>query len=221
MGQHVHNMGWESDDSDDWEANADAQIAARQTSTTAKKTDWEDDDDESEEEAPKVQSQPRNENKKQVSKAKSKKDVLRGGNKNATAAEPVDPLAEKARIQKMVEDEEMALSAELFGEAEDLSGGSASNPKTKAEFEALGTIIANKLREHEASVHFGACLKTVLRVALENSPSAVCKELASLCNTQCAEKQKKERRRKQRQACRRIMGTFLIVGLGTMTMAMQ
>lgn len=209
-------MGWDDSDDDDWESAADAQFSKK---SAAAKTTWEDDDDESEPEDAVVASKPKNENKKPVSKAKSKKDVIKGGKNSTADAEPVDPVAEKLRLQKLVEEEDLAISSELFGE--DTSGGSAANPKTKTEFEAFATILGNKLREHEASPHYSACLKALLRVALENSPSTVCKEAATLCNTQCAEKQRKEKeeankgkKKKTKASLQKDHGDFMDAGLG-------
>merc|ERR1712070_800969 len=181
-------MGWDSDSEDEW----DAPVVKKPVGA---KTTWEDDDDESEEEIAVVASQPKNEAKANPlkSKNKSKKAVLASGKNSSAAEEPcLDPAEEKLRLQKLVEDGDLALTEDLFGggPAEE---GSASNPKTKVEFEAFATIIGTKLREHEESVHYTTMLKQLLKTALEAAPSSSCKELASLCNTQSSEKQKAEK----------------------------
>eukprot|EP00657_Telonema_sp_P-1_P009968 TRINITY_DN4240_c0_g1_i1.p1 TRINITY_DN4240_c0_g1~~TRINITY_DN4240_c0_g1_i1.p1 ORF type:complete len:221 (-),score=72.90 TRINITY_DN4240_c0_g1_i1:143-805(-) len=202
-------MGWESDSS---EEDVPVPVAG------AKKTTWEDDDSSEDEEGPVIpSSQPKNETKKPVSKAKSKKDLLRKLQDSNTEAGPVDPLAAKLELQKLVEEGDLALTQDLFGETE---GGSASNPKTKTEFEAFATILGKKLQTHEDSMHYATCLKALVRVALENSGSDVCKALGTLCNTQASEKAKQEKeaankgkKKKTKVALQKDHGDFMDAGL--------
>lgn len=169
-----------------------------QKKTTAKKTTWEDDDESSDEGPQVVAPQPKNENKKAAPKAKSKKDLMNKLAKNASADEPVDPIAQKLELQRLVEEGDLALTEELFGSGPEAEEGSVSNPKTRTEFEALGEVVGNKLKQHGESIHLASCLKALLRATLENSSSQVCKEIGAFCNTQSSEKAKKEKEEKMK-----------------------
>lgn len=115
-------MSWEDDD---WEADDIAAPVAKK-----EEPEFADDDSSDEDEKPFVpESKPKDENKKIVSKAKSKKDVLKGGKKKASEDEldKMDPMERKKHLQTLVEEGDMALTEELFGTAE---AGSASQPRT-------------------------------------------------------------------------------------------
>jgi len=211
-------MGW--DDSSDEENEPEVVFNKKKPATS-----WEDDDESSEDEAPKVVApKPKNENKKVVSKARSKKDVIRGGNASAAADEPaLDPVEEKLRRQKMVEDGDLAVTMDLFGAApEDDTPGSITNPKTKIEFEAFAEILGKKLKEHSASAHYQHCVKEMLRHALEGCDSQTIKGVGTFCNTKSAEvakaekaeaqKGKKQNKKKQLQTSK--ADDFMDAGLG-------
>eukprot|EP00656_Telonema_subtile_P021802 TRINITY_DN2284_c0_g1_i1.p1 TRINITY_DN2284_c0_g1~~TRINITY_DN2284_c0_g1_i1.p1 ORF type:complete len:224 (-),score=88.81 TRINITY_DN2284_c0_g1_i1:130-801(-) len=207
-------MGWDDSESDE-------EVAAPVVLTAKKKTSWEDDDS-SEDEAPQpVASKPKNENKKVVSKAKSKKDLMKKLQANASQEVDLDPAMAKLELQRLVEEGDLELTEDLFGVAEEEGPGGVTNPKTKTEFEAYGTIIGKKVAGHFEAVHYGTMLKALLREAFLESSSTMAKEIGSFCNAQSSEKAKKEKeeaqkgkKKKTKVTLQKDHGDFMDAGLG-------
>lgn len=77
-----------------------------------------------------------------------------------------DPVAEKLRKQKLVEDADFRAAQELFGGGGDLQ---KQKLKTMKEHENYGKAVAlTYMTQHEGSSHYKALLKGLLKAALEN-----------------------------------------------------
>ncbi len=76
-------------------------------------------------------------------------------------------------VFKLAEKRWQELTEDLFGVAEEEGPGGVTNPKTKTEFEAYGTIIGKKVAGHFEAVHYGTMLKALLREAFLESSSTV------------------------------------------------
>jgi len=183
-------MAW--DDSSDEDNEPEVAFTKKKPATS-----WEDDDSSDEEEKHKVvASKPKNEKKNE----KKIVDKRKGGNSSAVVDEPcLDPAEEKLRRQKLIEDGDLEVTMDLFGAApEDDTPGSASNPKTKVEFEAFAEILGKRLQGHAGSSHFQHCVKELLRHALEGSDSQTIKGIGTFCNTKSSEVAKKEKEEAQK-----------------------
>jgi translation initiation factor 3 subunit J len=124
----------------------------------------------------------------------SKYDESRGVQKARADDEPLDdPIAEKLRQQRLVEEADYAATMELFGNSRDLDG---FIPKTSGEFEELGKLVAIKhLMPHsgaKASLYKGA-LKSLLHAALHDMSAGDVKDLETCVAGIRSEKLKAEK----------------------------
>ena len=103
-----------------------------------------------------------------------------------------DPVAEKARRQKLVEEADLRAAKELFGN--DDVQLDAFEPKSKSEFEKLGSAIAYKyLTSRSESGFYTAGVKALLRVALRDLTAAEVKEVEQHVVSVRTDKVKKEK----------------------------
>jgi translation initiation factor 3 subunit J len=103
-----------------------------------------------------------------------------------------DPVAEKARRQRLVEEADLRAAKELFGDAEVKLD--EFEPKSKGEFEKFGSAIAYKyLTSRSESGFYTAGLKALLRVAMRDLTAAEAKDVETQVVTTRTEKVKKEK----------------------------
>jgi translation initiation factor 3 subunit J len=103
-----------------------------------------------------------------------------------------DPVAEKLRRQKLVEEADLRAAKELFGN-EDVKLDEFE-PKSKSEFEKLGSALAYKyLVGRSESGFYTSGLKALLRVALRDLSAADVKEVETAIVATRTEKVKREK----------------------------
>ena len=126
-----------------------------------------------------------------------------------------DPIAEKLRQQKLVEEADLKAAIELFGSEEDFKDFNLETfePKNAKDFEKLATASVKKhFYEHRNSPHYKVALKTFIKVALSEFPGADVKEIeshAAVIRTKRLRKKKRcnKRVRKRRVGVRRSLST--------------
>ena len=156
------------------------------------KAQW-DDEEEEEEEVPVAQ----------PTKKPTKKAEVKAAYVDETLA---DPIAEKLRQQKLVEEADLKAAIELFGSEEDFKDFNLETfePKNAKDFEKLATASVKKhFYEHRNSPHYKVALKTFIKVALSEFPGA---DVKGLSRRRCYsnEKIKKEKEMQQKRRKRRV-----------------
>ncbi|XP_011086114.1 eukaryotic translation initiation factor 3 subunit J-like [Sesamum indicum] len=152
------------------------------------KDSWEDEDEPAP--APKAEPPP-------PEKA-SKKTAVKSADKKGKAVEaakeaPLDPIAEKLRQQRLVEEADYKSTAELFAKKGDEKTLDNFIPKTENDFLEYAELVANKLRPFEKSYHYIGLLKAVMRLSLTSLKGADAKEVASSVTAIANEKIKAEK----------------------------
>lgn len=158
------------------------------TAVVQTKEQW--DDEEEEEEEVKVVAPPK---KKPVAKKPEAKAYV-----DETLA---DPIAEKLRQQKLVEEADLKAAIELFGSEEDFKDFKLDEfqPKNAKDFEKLATASVKKhFYEHRNSPHYKLALKTFMKVALSEFSGPDVKEIESHVAAIRNEKIKKEKEMQQK-----------------------
>ncbi|CAM8933009.1 unnamed protein product [Rhodiola kirilowii] len=156
------------------------------------KDSWEDFDEPAPEPAPAPEA------KKVTKKAEAKKAEAKATEKKekviATSEPLLDPVAEKMRQQRLVEESDYRVTTELFGKKD---GGEKSLdnfiPKSESDFLEYAELIAYQLRPYENSYHYIGLLKAVMRLSMKNLKAADAKEVASSCSAVANEKLKAEK----------------------------
>ncbi|GLT32557.1 hypothetical protein SLA2020_072160 [Shorea laevis] len=154
------------------------------------KESWEDEDEPAPAPPPATKPPPEKTPKKPVSKAPEKK----GKTVEAEKEEPLDPVAEKLRQQRLVEEADYKSTTELFAK----KGGDDKTldnfiPKSESDFMEYAELISNKLRPYEKSYHYIALLKAVMRLSMTALKAADAKEVASSVTAIANEKLKAEK----------------------------
>ncbi|XP_041011936.1 eukaryotic translation initiation factor 3 subunit J-like [Juglans microcarpa x Juglans regia] len=151
------------------------------------KESWEDDD----ESTPAPESKPPAEKapKKPTVKATEKK----GKTVVAVKEEPLDPVAEKLRQQRLVEEADYSSTKELFGKTGDEKTLDNFIPKSESDFLEYAELISHKLRAHEKSYHYIGLLKAVMRLSMTAMKAADAKEVSSSVTAITNEKLKAEK----------------------------
>jgi translation initiation factor 3 subunit J len=190
-----------ADDWEDWEDEgltpalpAVASVAAAAKPANAFEGEDEEEEEEEEEGGPAVPA-PQPNKKAAAAAAAAAKYAGKGGSGSAKAASidtPLDdPVAEKARRQRLVEEADLAAARELFGTALDLDG--AKPPKGAAACEAWGrTVAAKYLVPHAANGQYVAMLKALVKAALDPLDAASAKEVEAGAAAVRSEKLKAE-----------------------------
>lgn len=108
--------------------------------------------------------------------------------------EPLDPVAEKLRQQRLVEEADYKNTAELFATKKG-DGKTIDNfiPKSESDFMEYAELISNKLRPYEKSFHYIGLLKSVMRLSMTSLKAADAKEVASSVTAIANEKLKAEK----------------------------
>jgi translation initiation factor 3 subunit J len=153
------------------------------------KDSWEDDDEEEAMPAP-VKPLPEKAPKKAVEK-KSKAAVEVP--KQTPKEEPLDPISEKLRMQRLVEEADYQATAELFGTKVEEKNVDLFIPKTESDFLEYAELISHKLKPYEKSYHYIALLKAVMRLSVTNMKAADVKDVASSITAIANEKLKAEK----------------------------
>ncbi|KAL8147035.1 uncharacterized protein LOC141707679 isoform X1 [Apium graveolens] len=150
------------------------------------KESWEDDDDE-----PVVEpvAEPSASAKKTAKPSEKKGKAV-----EIVKNEPLDPVAEKLRQQRLVEEADFRNTAELFGK----KGGDAKSlenfiPKSESDFSQYAELISHKLRPYEKSYHYIGLLKAVMRLSMTSLKAADAKEVSSSVTAISNEKIKAEK----------------------------
>ncbi|KAK9831236.1 hypothetical protein WJX74_008730 [Apatococcus lobatus] len=167
-----------ADDWEDWEdegfvpaipskpaANGAAPDKAQPAAPEADSSRFAGEDEEEEEEPKWKKTVPQTEKKKEDPKKK----VYERGSVTIPDEPLDDPVAEKKRQQKLLEDADLKATEDLFGSGLDLDKGL---PKTAKEAEGFGRAVAIKhMTPLASSQHYKAALKALIKEALQ--PSSV------------------------------------------------
>ncbi|XP_051128555.1 uncharacterized protein LOC127249668 isoform X1 [Andrographis paniculata] len=155
------------------------------------KDSWEDEDEPAPAPAPEPKAEPPPPVKspnKPVAKSSEKKEKVEP-RKDAV----LDPIEEKFRQQRLVEEADLKTAAELFGKRGDEKTLDNFIPKTESDFAEYAELISHKLRPYEKSFHYIALLKAVMRLSMTSLKGADAKEVASSITAIANEKIKAEK----------------------------
>lgn len=152
------------------------------------KESWEDEDDETPQQP--VAKAPE---EKAPKKPASKPTEQKGKTIEVTQQEPLDPLAEKLRQQRLVEEADYKATAELFAKKGDEKTLENFIPKSESDFLEYAELISHKLRPYEKSYHYIALLKAVMRLSVTSLKAADTKDVASSITAIANEKLKAEK----------------------------
>ncbi|XP_071736284.1 uncharacterized protein [Rutidosis leptorrhynchoides] len=108
--------------------------------------------------------------------------------------EPLDPVADKLRQQRLVEEADYKNTAELFASKKG-DDKTIDNfiPKSESDFIEYAELISSKLRPYEKSFHYLGLLKNVMRLSMTSLKAADSKEVASSITAVANEKLKAEK----------------------------
>ncbi|KAL5550024.1 hypothetical protein UlMin_000200 [Ulmus minor] len=182
---------------EDWE---DEQIPSLLSSKEKLKSNWDDEDvddndvkeswEDEEEHAPQPATNlPEEKPKKSVAKAAEKK----GKTVEVKEEEPLDPVAEKLRQQRLVEEADYKSTKELFGKRGDDKTLDNFIPKSESDFQEYAELISHKLLPFQKSFHYIALLKAVMRLSMTSLKAADAKDVASSITAIANEKLKAEK----------------------------
>ncbi|XP_010435579.1 PREDICTED: eukaryotic translation initiation factor 3 subunit J [Camelina sativa] len=192
---------------DDWEAEDFQPLPAK----VELKSNWDDEDvdendikDSWEEEdvtapPPVVKPAPEKAPKKAGAKAVEKKVKTVEASKEPSREEPLDPIAEKLRMQRLVEEADYQSTAELFGVKTVGKSADMLIPKSESDFVEYAELISQRLVPFEKSFHYIGLLKTVMRLSLVNMKAADVKDVASSITAIANEKLKAEKEASSRK----------------------
>ncbi|CAH8257130.1 unnamed protein product [Arabidopsis lyrata] len=152
------------------------------------KESWEDDDEEPAQ-PPVVKPAPEKAPKKAAPKTVEKK----GKAIEVPKEEPLDPIVEKLRQQRLVEEADYRSTAELFGVKDEEKNLDMFIPKSESDFLEYAEMISHRIKPYEKSYHYIALLKTIMRLSLTNMKAADVKDVASSITTIANEKLKAEK----------------------------
>ncbi|XP_009800562.1 uncharacterized protein LOC107769716 isoform X1 [Nicotiana tabacum] len=107
---------------------------------------------------------------------------------------PLDPVAEKLRQQRLVEEADYRSTAELFAK----KGGDDKTldsfiPKSESDFSEYAELISHKLRPYEKSYHYIGLLKDVMRLSMTALNGQDANEVSKSVNAISNEKIKEEK----------------------------
>jgi translation initiation factor 3 subunit J len=182
---------------DDWEAEDFQPLPAK----AELKSNWDDEDvdendikdswEEEDEPAPTPVVKPVTD--KAPKKAVEKKGKTVEAPKESSKEEPLDPIAEKLRMQRLVEEADYEATAELFGAKIEEKRVDVFIPKSETDFLEYAELISHKLVPYEKSFHYIGLLKAVMRLSVANMKAADVKDVASSVTAIANEKLKAEK----------------------------
>ncbi|XP_059628489.1 uncharacterized protein LOC132271200 [Cornus florida] len=151
------------------------------------KESWEDEDDS----APAPAAEPPAQ--KVPKKSEAKTSEKKGKTVEIAKEVPLDPVAEKLRQQRLVEEADYKATAELFSKGGDEKSLDNFIPKSESDFLEYAELISHKLRPYEKSFHYIGLLKSVNRLSMTSLKAADAKEVASSVTAIANEKLKAEK----------------------------
>lgn len=104
-----------------------------------------------------------------------------------------DPVAEKLRQQRLVEEADYQSTTELFGNSNGDKSLDSFIPKSEEDFMEYAELVAHKLRPFDKSFHYVTLLKAVMRHAMTTLKAADAKDVASSVTVIANEKIKAEK----------------------------
>lgn len=153
------------------------------------KESWEDDDEPAPAPAALAKPPPEAAPKKPAAKTTEKK----GKTVELEPEQPLDPLAEKLRQQRLVEEADYKSTTELFKKRGDEKTLENFIPKSESDFLEYAELISHKLRPYEKSFHYINLLKDVIRLSMTSLKAAEAKDVASSVTALANEKLKVEK----------------------------
>ncbi|KAM0941114.1 putative eukaryotic translation initiation factor 3 subunit J [Dioscorea sansibarensis] len=105
----------------------------------------------------------------------------------------IDPVAEKLRQQRLVEEADFKSTAELFAKKGDNNSLDNFIPKSESDFLEYAELISHKLHPYEKSFHYIGLLKSVMRLCMTSLKAADAKEIASSITAIANEKLRAEK----------------------------
>ncbi|KAK7280449.1 hypothetical protein RJT34_25513 [Clitoria ternatea] len=185
---------------DDWEDEPTASIDLKLKDQPKSKWDDEDVDDndvkESWEDEDEPAPTPTAPGVKATEKAPKKSDKAtenKGKKVEPVKEEPLDPVAEKLRQQRLVEEADYKSTQELFSGRQDEKNLDTFIPKSESDFSEYAQLIAHKLHPFEKSYHYIVLLKAVMRLSMTSLKGADAKDIASSVTAIANEKIKAEK----------------------------
>ncbi|XP_022141435.1 eukaryotic translation initiation factor 3 subunit J-like [Momordica charantia] len=153
------------------------------------KESWEDEDEPEPEPAPVVKPPPEAVPKKPAAKTTEKKGKI----VEVAPQQPLDPLAEKLRQQRLVEEADYKSTTELFKKRGDEKTLENFIPKSESDFLEYAELVSHKLLPYEKSFHYINLLKDVIRLSMASLKAADAKDVASSVTALANEKLKAEK----------------------------
>ncbi|XP_050270086.1 uncharacterized protein LOC126714126 [Quercus robur] len=181
---------------EDWEDDQSPAIPTKEQPKNKWDDEDVDDDDVKESWEDEDEPTPAPETKPPVEKAPKKPTVKATEKKGKTVVvqeEPLDPVAEKLRQQRLVEEADYKSTKELFGERGDEKTLDNFIPKSESDFLEYAELISHKLRPFEKSFHYISLLKAVMRLSMTALKAADAKDVASSVTAIANEKLKAEK----------------------------
>eukprot|EP00258_Populus_trichocarpa_P032737 XP_024448756.1 eukaryotic translation initiation factor 3 subunit J isoform X3 [Populus trichocarpa] len=126
--------------------------------------------------APVVKPPPEKAPKKSAAKSTEKK----GKTVQVLKEEKLDPLAEKLRQQRLVEEADFRSTTELFAKKGDVKSLDSFIPKSESDFLEYAELISHKLHSFEKSYHYIGLLKAIMRLSMTAMKAADAKVSASV-----------------------------------------
>ncbi|XP_074590635.1 uncharacterized protein LOC141846496 [Curcuma longa] len=155
------------------------------------KESWEDEDFEP---VPKPEQAAKTMTSKAAVKSPGKKDKLPEAKTSDVADEVLaDPVAEKLRQQRLVEESDYKSTAELFARKGDQKTLDNFIPKSENDFLEYAELLSYKICPHEKSFHYIGLLKAILRLSMTSLKAADAKEVAATASAIANEKLKAEK----------------------------
>lgn len=157
------------------------------------KESWEDEDEPEPEPAPAPVKAPEKPVRKTGSKETGKK-----GKTEVVEDIVLDPVAEKLRQQRLVEEADYKSTTELFAGTSDEKSNKIKSldniiPKSENDFLEYAELVSQRLRLHEKSYHYIGLLKAVMRLSMTSLKASDAKEVASSITAIANEKLKAEK----------------------------
>ncbi|KAK0587268.1 hypothetical protein LWI29_020226 [Acer saccharum] len=106
---------------------------------------------------------------------------------------PLDPVAEKLRQQRLVEEADYRSTTELFGKRNDDKTLDNFIPNSENDFSEYAELISHKLCPYEKSFHYIELLKAVMRLSVTTLKATDAKDVASSVTAIANEKLKLEK----------------------------
>ncbi|KAG8651720.1 eukaryotic translation initiation factor 3 subunit J [Manihot esculenta] len=159
------------------------------------KESWEDEDEPAP--APAAKPPPEKPSKKPAAKSIEKKGKTVEVEKEEP--QPLDPVAEKLRQQRLVEEADYKSTTELFAKRSDEKTLDNFIPKSESDFLEYAELISHKLRPYEKSFHYIGLLKAVVRLSMNSLKAADAKDVASSVTAIANEKLKAEKEANSRK----------------------